>query len=175
MEGTSTPGVSTEARDRRPPSPVALDFEEAMNIDIQSATVDVVMLMETTRRQVHAGAEVDEAESLKVMEFQSYVCELQEEMISMDVFEIQEVYAAEDMPPGAKNDAYRGVLAEHVCSYPDWVLTNRGSEISIKQLSTTEREEFDAADAKEWGTIVSTGAVEVLCPSEANVIRRGTP
>ena len=62
-----------------------------------------------------------------------------------------------------------------MCSDRDWVLTNRGSEISIKQLGSTERIEFDAADTKEWDTIVKTGAVEVLSPSEGNVIRRGTP
>ena len=137
-----------------------------MLIDVQSATVDAVVLTESVRRQVGEGAAniLYNTEFYNDMEFQSYVGELKEALSSMEVFEIQ-----------ASSHENAGVMAEHVSSYPEWVMTNRGSEISLKQLDPKEREEFAASDDKEWSTIVKTGAVEVLSPSEGNAVRRSTP
>ena len=47
--------------------------------------------------------------------------------------------------------------------------------MSLKSLSPRERAPFDFSDAKEWGAILSSGAVRVVPASEAALIRRRCP
>ena len=53
--------------------------------------------------------------------------------------------------------------------------SRRGAEVSLKQLFTEDRVKFAASGAKEWHTIINTGAARVLSHDESCLVRRRTP
>ena len=50
-----------------------------------------------------------------------------------------------------------------------------GNEISLKDLNSEERLQFDKSDAAEWKAIVDTGAVLVLSPNESERVKKQMP
>ena len=54
-------------------------------------------------------------------------------------------------------------------------MAKRNDEISLKELSQAEREQFEKSDKLEWDTILETKAVKVLLGKEADEVRRKFP
>ena len=60
--------------------------------------------------------------------------------------------------------------------HASFVAAPRGAnEVRMRSLSDEEREKFNRSDAKEWKSIIDSGAVEVLKGGAAEKVRRETP
>ena len=58
----------------------------------------------------------------------------------------------------------------------EWVqLPKRGGEISLKELSLQEKEQFDKSDELEWSAVLGTGAVKVIVGKAASKAREDWP
>ena len=140
----------------------------AMDEDVETAAVDAIILTTAVLAAVDEGKELEPENLFAKEEMQVYLLGQLERVQHSSVFEIHET-------PSERAGVSPGVMAHELSTFPEWVLANRSSEISMKQLSEEEKEEFAASDEKEWNTIVNTGAVEVLSPTEGAAIRRNNP
>ena len=65
---------------------------------------------------------------------------------------------------------------EELTAESRWVFAaSRGGEVSLKSLTKEERKLFEAADCKEWAAIERSGAVRIIVPQPAAVIRQRQP